>query len=186
VQAKLEKTNVYGVEVILHGAETGLAEQYAQSLAGTGRYTYISPYGDPDVIAGEGTVAVEILEQCKDINANGNGTVGVRRVVDNFFVAMSGGGLIRGMGSVMKVLSPSTKVYGGSAVNSMALPASTKAGSVVEDEHRETLADAVAGPLMEIRLRCRWPWWLWMLLWSVRKGEFRKRSGSLRPGEDVG
>jgi hypothetical protein len=77
-------------------------------------------------------------------------------------------------------------VYGGSAVNSMALPASTKAGSVVEDEHRETLADAVAGPLMEIRLRCRWPWWLWMLLWSVRKGEFRKRSGSLRPGEDVG
>jgi threonine dehydratase len=145
VQAKLEKIKAYGVEVILHGAETGLAEKYAQSLAMTGEYTYISPYNDPDVIAGQGTVGVEILEQCKGACGNGNGTVGGEGVVDNLFVAMGGGGLISGIGSVMRVLSRSTKVYGVSAVNSKALAASMAAGKVVEVEHRETLADAVAG-----------------------------------------
>ncbi|KAJ0415974.1 tryptophan synthase beta subunit-like PLP-dependent enzyme [Aspergillus carlsbadensis] len=142
VQAKLEKIKAYGVEVILHGSETGLAETHAQSLASSGEYTYISPYNDPDVIAGQGTVGVEILEQCRD--AGGNGIVG-GRVVDNVFVAMGGGGLISGIGSVMRVLSPSTKVYGVSAVNSKALAASMEAGGVVEVEHRKTLADAVAG-----------------------------------------
>ncbi|KAL2786602.1 tryptophan synthase beta subunit-like PLP-dependent enzyme [Aspergillus keveii] len=115
----------------------------------TGEYTYISPYNDPDVIAGQGTVGVEILEQCKGAcgngNGNGNGTVGGEGVVDNLFVAMGGGGLISGIGSVMRVLSRSTKVYGVSAVNSKALAASMAAGKVVEVEHRETLADAVAG-----------------------------------------
>ncbi|KAL3442203.1 tryptophan synthase beta subunit-like PLP-dependent enzyme [Aspergillus insuetus] len=145
VQAKLEKIKAYGVKVILHGAETGLAEKHAQSLASTGEYTYISPYNDPDVIAGQGTVGVEILEKWKNINSNDNGTVGEEVVVDNVFVAMGGGGLINGIGSVMRGLSPSTKMYGVSAVNSEALAASMAAGRVVEVEHRETLADAVAG-----------------------------------------
>ncbi len=131
VASKLEKIRSYGVEVILHGTETGLAEQHAQELAGSKGYTYISPYNDPDVIAGQGTIGLEILEQCAN--------------VDNVFVSMGGGGLISGIGAVLKAFSPRTKLYGISATNSKALAASMAAGQVVETEHHDTLADAVAG-----------------------------------------
>ncbi|GAB1201316.1 hypothetical protein APSETT444_010707 [Aspergillus pseudonomiae] len=131
VPAKLEKIKSYGVNVILHGAETGLAEQHAQRLAAEEKYTYISPYNDPGIVAGQGTIGLEILEQCDQ--------------VDNVFVSMGGGGLISGVGAVMKAFSPRTKIYGVSAINSKALAESMAAGHVVETEHRDTLADAVAG-----------------------------------------
>ena len=134
-QGKLEKIRSAGVEVILHGAETGLAEQHAQQLAATGEYSYISPYNDVHIVAGQGTIALEMLEQCG--------------YIDNVFVAMGGGGLISGIGSVMKAFSPHTKIYGVSAKNSMALAESMKAGRVVETEHLNTLAEAVAGGMDE-------------------------------------
>ncbi|KAH7116135.1 putative threonine dehydratase [Dendryphion nanum] len=131
VQAKLEKIQAYGVDVILHGAETGLAEQHAQHLAASEGYTYVSPYNDPDIIAGQGTIGLEILEQCKQ--------------VDNIFVAMGGGGLISGIGSVMKAFSPRTRIYGVSAANTKALADSMAAGRVIDTKHLATLADGVAG-----------------------------------------
>ena len=88
---KLEKIKALGVDVILHGAETGLAEQHAQHLASTGQHTYISPYNDFDVISGQGTIALELLEQCDK--------------VDNIFISMGGGGLISGIGSVLTAQS---------------------------------------------------------------------------------
>ncbi|KAE9582220.1 L-threo-3-hydroxyaspartate ammonia-lyase [Colletotrichum fructicola] len=135
VPAKLEKIKSYGVEVILHGAETGLAEQYAQKLAASGTYEYISPYNDPDIVAGQGTIGLEILEQCSN--------------VDNIFISMGGGGLISGIGSVIKAFSPKTKIFGVSAINSKALADSMAAGHVVETEHFPTLAEAVAGGMDE-------------------------------------
>ncbi|THY69654.1 hypothetical protein D6C87_05375 [Aureobasidium pullulans] len=96
---KLEKIKALGnlgVDVILHGAETGLAEQHAQHLASTGQYTYISPYNDFDVISGQGTIALGLLEQCDK--------------VDNIFISMGGGGLISGIDSVLKAFSPHTKI----------------------------------------------------------------------------
>ncbi|THX74594.1 hypothetical protein D6C85_08802 [Aureobasidium pullulans] len=135
VPSKLEKIKASGVDVILHGAETGLAEQHAQHLASTGQYTYISPYNDFDVISGQGTIALELLEQCDK--------------VDNIFISMGGGGLVSGIGSVLKASSPHTKIWGISASNSMALATSIHAGKVVETEHLETLADAVAGGIDE-------------------------------------
>ena len=132
-KAKLEKIRAYGVEVVLHGADTGIAEQHAQHLAATQGCKYISPYNDPDIIAGQGTIGLEILEQCKQ--------------PDSIFVAMGGGGLISGIGSVMKTFSPQTKIYGVSATNSKALAESMAAGHVVETEHLDTLADGVAGGL---------------------------------------
>ncbi|KAJ8109060.1 hypothetical protein OPT61_g7730 [Boeremia exigua] len=135
VPAKLAKIRQYGVNVILHGAETGLAEQHAQKLAQEEGYTYVSPYNDPDIIAGQGTIGLEILEQCPN--------------VDNVFIAMGGGGLISGIGSVLKAFSPKVKVYGASANNSRALAASMAAGKVVETEHLSTLAEAVAGGIDE-------------------------------------
>lgn len=131
VPSKMEKIKSYGVEVLLHGQETGLAEMYAQHLSTAEGYEYVSPYNDPDVIAGQGTVGLEILEQCDQ--------------VDNVFISMGGGGLISGVASVLKAFSPKTRVYGIAATNSMALAESMAVGRVVETEHLATLADAVAG-----------------------------------------
>ncbi|PLB55803.1 tryptophan synthase beta subunit-like PLP-dependent enzyme [Aspergillus steynii IBT 23096] len=133
--SKLEKIKSFGVEVILHGAETGLAEQHAQQLAASGAYTYISPYNDADIVAGQGTIGLEILEQCDQ--------------VDNVFISMGGGGLISGIGSVLKAFSPRTKIYGVAALNSRALAASLAVGRVVETDHLPTLAEAVAGGIDE-------------------------------------
>lgn len=133
VQKKLEAIKSYGADVILYGDEPGSAEKHARKLGAEGAYTYVSPYNDADIIAGQGTIGLEILEQCQR--------------VDNVFVAMGGGGLISGIGAVIKAFSPRTKVYGVSATNSKALQASMVAGHVVETEHLNTLADGVAGSI---------------------------------------
>ena len=131
VPEKLAKIRSYGVEVVLHGAETGLAEQHAQSLARQTGARYISPYNDADVIAGQGTIALELLEQAPQI--------------DNLFIAMGGGGLISGIGAVIKAFSPTTRIIGVAAEASQALALSLQAGRVVDCGHLDTLADAVAG-----------------------------------------
>ncbi|KAF4494846.1 3-hydroxyaspartate ammonia-lyase [Fusarium agapanthi] len=135
IPAKLNAIKSYGVEVILQGAEAGLSELHAQKIAASGDYTYVSPYNDPDIIAGQGTIGLELLEQCDHI--------------DNIFISLGGGGLISGIGSVLKANNPRIKVYGVSAVNSKALAASMSAGHVVETEHLPTLAEAVAGGIDE-------------------------------------
>ena len=134
-QAKLEKIRSYNVDVILHGAESGLAEIHAQQEAVCRGLVYVSPYNDPEIVAGQGTIGLELLEQA--------GTI------DNIFIAMGGGGLIGGIGSVLKSFSPSTRVVGVAAQNSAALAASIAAGRVVETEHLDTLADGVAGGMDE-------------------------------------
>lgn len=131
VPEKLAKIRSYGVEVVLHGAETGLAEQHAQQLAREAGARYISPYNDPEVIAGQGTIGLELLEEAPQI--------------DNLFIAMGGGGLISGIGAVIKAFSPATRIIGAAAEASQALALSMRAGHVVECDHLDTLADAVAG-----------------------------------------
>ncbi len=134
--AKLEKIKSYGVTVKLHGQEPNAAELLARQLAeDTPGLTYVSAYNDSDVIAGQATIAIELLEQCPEI--------------DNVFVSMGGGGLISGIGSVFKSFSPTSKVFGVSAHNTAALEASMAAGQVVETRHLETLADGVAGGVDE-------------------------------------
>lgn len=134
--AKLDKIRAYGAQVLFHGAETGLAEQHAQQLAASGAYTYVSPYNDPDIVAGQGTIALELLEQCD-------------RQVDNIFISLGGGGLVSGIGSVLKAFCPQTRIYGVAAANSKALAASVAAGRVVQTEHLPTLAEAVSGGMDE-------------------------------------
>jgi len=130
--AKLARIESYGVEVILHGDEPNHAELHAQALAAApGDLIYVSPYNDEDVIAGQGTIGLELLEQAKRI--------------DNIFIAMGGGGLIGGVGAVLKNADPRTKVFGVAAKNSAALAASLEAGRIVETQHLETLADGIAG-----------------------------------------
>ncbi len=133
--AKLAKIKGFGIEVILHGAESGLAEAHAQTLAAGGDYVYVSPYNDAEVIAGQGTIGLELLEQLPHI--------------DNVFIAMGGGGLISGIGSVLKSFHPGCRIMGVSASNSAALAASMTAGRVIETEHLDTLADGIAGGVDE-------------------------------------
>ena len=131
-KAKLDKIKSFGVSIKMHGQEPGEAEIYARQLAAdTDGLTYASAYNDPDVIAGQGTIGVELLAQCDHI--------------DNVFVAMGGGGLISGIGAVFKSFSPATKIIGVSAQNTAALAASMAAGKIVETKHLDTLADGVSG-----------------------------------------
>lgn len=134
-QAKLDRIRSFNVDVILHGEESGLAELHAQKEAVLRDLVYVSPYNDPEIVAGQGTIGLELLEQAGEI--------------DNVFIAMGGGGLISGIGAVLKSFSPRTRVYGVAAQNSAALAASMAAGRVVETEHLDTLADGVAGGMDE-------------------------------------
>jgi threonine dehydratase len=129
-KAKLERIRSYNVNVVLHGAESGLAELHAQEQAAARGLVYVSPYNDAEIVAGQGTIGLELIEQSEGI--------------DNIFIAM-GGGLIGGIGAVLKSFSPGTRIYGVAAQNSAALAASMIAGRVVETQHHDTLADGVAG-----------------------------------------
>ena len=132
---KLRKIEALGVETILHSNDAGLAELHAQALAREQGLAYVSPYNDETVIAGQGTIALELLQQLP--------------VIDTVFISMGGGGLVSGIGSVLKAYSPRTKLIGVSAENSAALAASIGAGRVVQVDHRSTLADGCAGSVEE-------------------------------------
>ncbi len=134
---KLERIRSIGANVVVAGAEAGASELHAMALARDEGYIYISPYNDPDIIAGQGTIGVELIEDFGD------------RHIDNIFISLGGGGLVSGIGAVLKHNFPGTKVWGVSARNSAALDASLKAGKVVETEHLATIADAVAGGIDE-------------------------------------
>ncbi len=129
--AKLARIRATGVEVILHGAESGLAEQHAQELSVRRGIPYISPYNDAEVIAGQGTAGVEMAEQARHLDA--------------VFISLGGGGLVSGIGAALKDALPGLRVYGVSAKASAALAAAIRAGRVVDVAHGDTLADGVAG-----------------------------------------
>lgn len=132
---KLSRIKALGVKTILHSNDSGLAEQHAQKLAKEQGKIYVSPYNDPQVIAGQGTIALELLEQVPRL--------------DVVYVSIGGGGLISGIGAVLKAFSPSTRLVGVSAINSMAMAASIRAGRNVEVTHTDTLADGCAGGVDE-------------------------------------
>ena len=130
---KLEKIRSYGITVILEGQESGEAETYAQKLAKEEGYLYVSPYNDLDIIAGQGTIGLELIEA---LGQNG---------IDNVFVSMGGGGLISGISAVLKAVNPNIKVWGVSAENSCTLGDSLRLGKIVDTKHLPTLADGVSG-----------------------------------------
>jgi threonine dehydratase len=129
--AKIAALETSGAELVLHGADYDEAELAGRALATERDEPFISAYNDPSVIAGGGTIALEILE---DLPA-------ARAVV----VPVGGGGLISGIGLAAHGLDPQVAVDGVQSVASPALYAALEAGHLVPVEVRDSLADGLAG-----------------------------------------
>ena len=123
----------FDVDIIRQGDEAGQAERHARQLAERSGGLYVSPYNDVDVVAGQGTIGLELLECFK-----GQETL-------NVFVSLGGGGLISGIGSVLKSNMRNVKIWAVSAKNSCAMHESLRAGRVVDVDHLHTFAEGVAG-----------------------------------------
>jgi threonine dehydratase len=130
-QIKIAAVGARGARVVLHGDTYDEAYAHSVTLARKHKLTYVHPYDDPDVIAGQGTIAMEILRQ-------------TRRPIDAVFVAIGGGGLISGIASYIKRLRPQIKVIGVEPVDAAAMYRSLKAGRRVTLDQVGLFADGVA------------------------------------------
>lgn len=128
---KVTSVRERGGKIILHGDTYDEAAAYAMKLAKKDQLTFIPPFDDPDVIAGQGTIGMEILRQH-------------RGHIDAVFVPVGGGGLIAGVGAFIKYLSPKTKVIGVEPDDAETLHSALKAKRRVKLERVGTFADGVA------------------------------------------
>ncbi len=136
--AKQEATRSYGGEVILRGRDLGEALQWAETMAAQG-YTFIHPFDDLEIMAGQGTLGLEILQELPR--------------PDLIVVPVGGGGLIGGLAAAVKALRPETLIFG---VQSAACPSaqrSREAGKPVAVDPGRTIADGIAVPQPG-----RWTW----------------------------
>jgi threonine dehydratase len=128
---KIEAVARRGAQVVLHGDSYSDAYEHARKLARARRLAFVHPYDDPDVIAGQGTIGMEILRQHPG-------------PIDAIFVAVGGGGLIAGIAVYVKRLRPEIRVIGVEPVDSDAMARSLKAGRRVTLAHVGLFADGVA------------------------------------------
>ncbi|CAA9238290.1 MAG: Threonine dehydratase biosynthetic [uncultured Chloroflexi bacterium] len=128
---KIDAVRTLGAEVVLHGDNYDAASEHATRLATAKQLTSIHPYDDPDVIAGQGTIGVELLKQhAGDLHA--------------VFVPVGGGGLISGIAVYIKSLRPEVKVIGVEPEDAAAMARSLAAGKRVLLDHVGIFADGVA------------------------------------------
>lgn len=128
---KVDAVRAFGAQVVLHGNAYDDASAHAKQLVEEQQLSYIHPYDDPEVIAGQGTVAMEILKQ-----HNGK--------IDAIFVPVGGGGLIAGIAAYVKYVRPEIKVIGVEPADSACLDAAMKAGERVVLKEVGIFADGVA------------------------------------------
>jgi threonine dehydratase len=126
---KVAATREYGAEVRLHGQVVDETLAAAQEYAHETGAVFIHPFDHPDIIAGQGTVGLEILEQCPE----------VRTLV----VGVGGGGLAAGIAVAVKALRPDVRVVGVQAAGSAAYPPSLAAGRPVSITGQATMADGI-------------------------------------------
>lgn len=128
--SKVEATKSYGAEVCLVEGVYDDAYQKALSLRDEKGYTFIHPFNDEDVIAGQGTIALELNEQLPDLDA--------------VLVPVGGGGLISGIAYTIKTLNPRVKVYGVEATGAASMKNAVEHGKIEALPSISTIADGIA------------------------------------------
>jgi threonine dehydratase len=128
---KIENIRSKGVPFELVGEDCIEAEAHAAAFARSGGHVWISPYNDPEVVHGQGTVAVELAEQLGKIDA--------------VLVPVGGGGLISGIAGYLNAVDPSIEIIGCQPINSCVMCESIKAGEILDLDSLPTISDGVAG-----------------------------------------
>lgn len=129
--AKVEAIKQRGIDVEFYGNSGEITEAYARKLALETDQVYVSPYNDEDVIAGQGTIGVELYRQLPNLDA--------------VFVSIGGGGLIAGIASFLKSVNPKIKVIGCLPANAPVMYECIQAGKVIDVTEQPTLSDGTAG-----------------------------------------
>lgn len=129
--AKTDKIKSYDGDVQYFGTDGLDTEQHAREYAAQNGMLYLSPYNDEQVIAGQGTCGIEMLEQLPDMHA--------------VFIAVGGGGLIGGVGAVLKAHNPDIRIYGCQPGASAVMAHSVAAGEILDLPSDPTLSDGTAG-----------------------------------------
>ncbi|MFC7097210.1 threonine ammonia-lyase [Halobaculum marinum] len=129
-QAKVDATRGYGAEVVLHGQEFQQAVARARDLADADGTVFVHAYDDPDIVAGQGTLGLEVAEQVPDL--------------DTVIVPIGGGGLIAGVATALAAVAPEVRVVGVQAADAATVPDSLDKGEPVDREHTRTIADGIA------------------------------------------
>ena len=128
--SKVEATKSYGAEVCLVEGVYDDAYRKALSLRDEEGYTFIHPFDDEDVIAGQGTIGLELLRQLPEVDA--------------VIVPIGGGGLISGISYTLKTLKPGIEIYGVQAAGAPSMKGSVDAGEIKELSAVSTIADGIA------------------------------------------
>jgi threonine dehydratase len=127
---KQTATRNYGANVILHGELYDDAYKHARQLEKEKGYIFVPPYEDASIIAGQGTIALEVLEDIKDL--------------DSIIVPIGGGGLISGIATAIKTIKPSCKVYGVVAENAPAMMCMYKNQPIPKNLSFSSIADGIS------------------------------------------
>ena len=129
--AKVDAIRSYGSEVHFFGSDGLDTELHARKFAGENGMFYVSPYNDAEIIAGQGSCGVEIMRQLPDVAA--------------VFIAVGGGGLVGGVGSVLKGGNPDIRIFGCQPEASAVMAKSVAAGYILDMPSDPTLSDGTAG-----------------------------------------
>jgi len=129
-QAKVDATRGYGAEVVLHGREFQQAVAHARELAEDPGSIFVHAYDDPAIVAGQGTLGLEVAEQVPDL--------------DTVIVPIGGGGLVGGVATALASVAPEVRVVGVQAEDAATVPDSLDKGEPVDREHTRTIADGIA------------------------------------------
>ena len=127
---KVSGVKSYGAEVILHGANYDEAYEYATTYAKQHNRTFVHPFADDVVIAGQGTIALEIFEKLDKI--------------DMIIIPIGGGGLIAGMATAIRALKPNIKIIGVVASGANAMKNSYERKEAIDNLYVKTIADGIA------------------------------------------
>lgn len=128
---KVEMMRMYKVDLEFFGKDSVESELEAKRVAEEEEVLFLSPYNDREIVAGQGTIGIELVEQVPDMEA--------------VFVPVGGGGLISGIAGYVKATQPQTQVIGCQPKNSAVMYESIKAGRILEIESFPTLSDGTAG-----------------------------------------